>query len=207
MKKSTILAIAAVAALAAPSTALAGGTDQEGQFIDVAARAVEGVEVLPNPGVNVLLNDGGQVLDSRVRLRWDQNDPNAVERLEWKAQDLRIEDPNDPSEQTAIPAPDGTNLETDIFALTSIQAALAGSPPTILLTTGWVVPEFRGIVEDAAGNPILAEVQDQEAELKVRPADDGSVVPADPTECNVVVLVDDNGKASAASQLDDQDAC
>jgi hypothetical protein len=207
MKFKTIMAMAAVAALAAPSAAMAGGTDQEGQFIDIAARAVEGIEVLPNPGVQVLLNDGGQVLDSRVRLRWDQDDPTLVDRLEWKAQDLRIEDPNDPSEQTAIPAPDGTQLETDIYALTSIQAALAGSPPTILLTTGWVVPEFRGVVTDDQGNPILEETEDQQAELKVRPADDGSVVPADPTECNVVVLVDENGKASAASQLDDQDAC
>jgi hypothetical protein len=207
MKKSTIMAMAAVAALAAPSSAFAGGTDLEGQFIDIAARAVEAVEVLPNPGVQVLLNDGGAVLDSRVRVRLNQDDPTQVDRLEWKAQELRIEDPNDPSEQTAIPAPDGTLLQTDIYALTTIQAALAGSPPTILLTTGWVVPEFRGTVTDDAGNPILEETQDQQAELKVRPPDDGSVVPFDPTECNVVVLVDDNGKASAASQLDDQDAC
>ncbi|HEY3020114.1 MAG TPA: hypothetical protein VGJ32_07975, partial [Solirubrobacteraceae bacterium] len=135
MKKSTIMAMAAVAALAAPSSAFAGGTDLEGQFIDIAARAVEAVEVLPNPGVQVLLNDGGAVLDSRVRVRLNQDDPTQVDRLEWKAQELRIEDPNDPSEQTAIPAPDGTLLQTDIYALTTIQAALAGSPPTILLTT------------------------------------------------------------------------
>jgi len=203
--KKLILAIAALSALAIPSVASA---DLQGQFIDVAARAVEGVEVLPTPGVDVLLNDSGSVLDSRLRIRWDQNDPNLVARYEWKAQELRVQDPNDPGEQSAIDAPDGTQLRTDIYALSSVNLVLAGSPATILLTTGMLVPEFRGTVTDAAGNPELAEVQDQQAEQKLRPADDGSVVPIDPTECNVVVLVNDaDGTASAESQPDDQPAC
>ena len=202
--KKLIMAIAALSALAIPSVASA---DLQGQFIDVAARAVEGVEVLPNPGNTVFFNDGGNVLDSRVRARFGDT-PGVVDRLYWRADGLQIQDPNDPGEQSAIDAPDGTQLETDIYALTSVNLVLAGSPATILLTTGMLVPEFRGTVTDAAGNPELAEVQDQQAEQKLRPADDGSVVPIDPTECNVVVLVNDaDGTASAESQPDDQAAC
>jgi len=204
--KKLIMTVAALSVLAVPSVASANG-DLEGQLINVAARAVEGVEVLPNPGNTVFFNDGGSVLDSRVRARFGDT-PGVVDRLYWRADGLQIQDPNDPGEQSAIDAPDGTQLETDIYALTSVNLVLAGSPATILLTTGMLIPEFRGAVTDPAGNPLLATVEDQAAEQKFRPEQDDSVIPnLDPAECNLYVLADQNGNISAASTFDEQAAC
>jgi hypothetical protein len=217
--KKLIMAMAAIAALAVPAGASAAPVNPvnqvdenlrlEGQFVDVAANAVEGIEILPTAGAPVIFNAFGPVLDSDVRYR-EEGDPNAAEfdkqQLEWKAQDLRVAD----SDTTAIPAPDGTQLRTDVYQSTPVNLVLSGTPPTILLTTGMNALEFRGTVLDDQGNPILTETQDQEAELKAQ-FESGSDQNTDDIpdisegECDAVVLVDDaTGQASAASVLNDQ---
>jgi len=165
-------------------------------------------------GQQALLNPFGPVLDSDVRYREETQDPlNATvfdrQQLEWKAQDLRIEDPTDP--QAAIDAPDGTQLRTDVYQVQQANLFASGNPNTFLLSDGINLLTFVGTVFDENGTTLLADVQDGEAELKAefRSQDGGDDIPdISEGECDAIVLVDDaTGSASAASVLDDQGAC
>jgi len=241
--KKYILAAAAIAALAAPAGASAFNPDPavgngnqltaidenlrlEGQFVDVAANADEGFDL--GFGARAIANPFGPVLDSDVRYREESDNPTTTpapgeafdrQQLEWKASDLRIEDPNSPNpfDATAIDAPDGTQVQTDVYQ--SIPGPTIFVSDQTLMFTNVNLLDFIGTVNDDQGNPLLTTIEGGEAQLKAQFRNQSGSQETDDIpdisegECAAVVLVvndpdDQNdpiiGTASAVSLFNDQ---
>jgi len=249
--KKLIMAVAALAAMAIPASASAFVSNPdtnlriEGQLVDVSANAVEGQVIncptttplafqtcwanlvtgtLPPGGTGgkALLNPFGPVLDSDLEYR-EEFGSDLRQLLEWKAKGLRIQS----GFQTAMPAPDGTLLQTDVYKVQSVNVAgcfnasplpsvgnPAGCPGQLVsqtsFPTGLNTLVFFGTVHEPDGvTPKLATVAGGEAELKAEfrsgggPADD--IPDINTGDCAAEVLVNfANGTASAAGVFNNQ---